>query len=159
MKKVLFVLLSVCAMTATAQEIEVCDSIDLETGVIYPANGAPSEVVDTISCDELVGEKPAVPQVPFSELDSLTMSNLDDRYVVAWKGGKCGIYDIVKEENVTNIEYKELWFSFRKEMEGEYYTYFGWDEVDKKGVIGIAEQTNEYIGISFPKKQEEDRKE
>lgn len=159
MKKVLFVLLSVCAMTAAAQEIEVCDSIDLETGVIYPASCVSAEVVDTISCEELVGEKTAVPQVPFSELDSLTMSNLDDRYVVAWKGGKCGIYDIVKEENVTNIEYKELWFSFRKEMEGEYYTYFGWDEVDKKGVIGIAEQTNEYIGISFPKKQEEDRKE
>ena len=44
-------------------------------------------------------------------------------------------------------------------MEGEYYTYFAWDEEDKYGVVGVSEQTNEYIEISFPKKQEEDRKE
>ena len=157
MRKVLFaLLLSVSAMTAAAQEIEVCDSIDLETGVIYPANGAPSEAVDTICCDELVGEKPAIPQVPFNELDSLTMSNLDDRYVVVWKGGKCGIYDIVKEENVTRIEYGYLRFSFRKEMDGEYYTYFSWEDETTLGVIGIAEVDNQFMSIGMLKKDDDE---
>ena len=61
------------------------------------------EVVDTIDCSKL--EAPSIPQIPFAELDSLTMSNLDDRYVVVYKDGKCGIYDLLKGENVTRIEY------------------------------------------------------
>ena len=56
---------------------------------------------------------------------------------------------------MTNIEYKELWFSFRREIEGEYYTYFGWDEEDTKGVIGVAEVNNTFVAIWFPKNDEE----
>lgn len=80
------------------------------------------EAVDTIDCFKLATS--SIPQISFEELDSLTMSSFDDRYVVVYKGGKCGIYDLQKEENVTRIEYSYLKLSFRKEMEGEYYTYF-----------------------------------
>jgi len=66
----------------------------------------------------------------------------------------CGIYDISKGENVTRIEYKKLWFAFRKEMEGEYYSYFGWDEEETKGIIGVAEANNQFMAISMPKKDE-----
>ena len=159
MKKFLIVMLVMVAVNVTAQEIEVVDSIDVETGIIYPANGL--AVVDTISADTLDMFDPPVPQIPLDQCDSLMVSSPGDRYGVVWKNGKCGIYDISKWENVTRIAYKDLWFSFRKEMEGEYYSYFGWDEDNTKGVIGVAEVNNQFVTICMPKNDdnEEDRKE
>lgn len=123
MRKIFVMMSLLLATSVSAQVIEAVDSIDVETGVIYYADS--TQVTDTISCDTLDLSKPPIPQIPFEEeLDSLTMSSLDDRYVVVYKDGKCGIYDLLKEENVTRIEYSYLRFSFRKEMEGEFYTYF-----------------------------------
>ena len=97
------------------------------------------------------------------ECDSLMARDITDHYGVVYKGGKCGIYDLVKHENVTRIEYRELWFSFRREIEGEYYSYegeyysyFGWEENDSKGVIGVAEANNQFVAISMPKEQNEE---
>lgn len=148
----IFILLMALAIDVNAQVVELVDSIDLETGVIYPANNV--EVVDTIDCSEI--EASTIPQIPFEKLDSLTLSSLDDRYIVVYKDGKCSIYDLKKEENVTRIEYGYLRFSFRKEMEGEYYTYFSWEEETTLGVIGIAEVNNQFISIAMPKKDEDD---
>lgn len=133
--------LATIAQTTVVDSIDVSDINDIE-------------VVDTIDCSKF--ETPSIPQIPFGELDSLTMSSLDDRYVVVYKDGKCGIYDLQKEENVTRIDYGYLRFSFRKEMEGEYYTYFFWEEETTKGVIGIAEVNNRLISIALPKKEEDD---
>ena len=142
----------------SAQEIEAVDSIDVETGIIYPANGGVA--IDSICADTLGMSDPPVPQIPLDQCDSLMVSSPGDRYGVVWKDGKCGIYDISKWENVTRIAYKDLWFSFRKEMEGEYYSYFGWDEDNTKGVIGVAEVNNQFVTICMPKNDdEEERKE
>lgn len=143
------------ALGINAKKIESVGSINLRTGVVYSTDGTIEETPDTISADSFL--KLSVTQVPLDSCDSLTVRNPSDCYGVVWKGGRCGIYDISKRENVTNIEYKELWFSFRREMDGEYYTYFGWNEVDKKGVIGVAEANNTFIAISFPKNEEERR--
>ena len=145
MKQVFFLFAWAFSLTTTAQTA-VVDSIDVP-GIDN------IEVVDTIDCSQL--ETPSIPQIPFEELDSLTMSSLDDRYVVVYKDGKCGIYDLLKEENVTRIEYSYLRFSFRKEMEGEYNTYFFWEEETTQGVIGIAEVNNQFISIAMPKKDED----
>ena len=153
MKKILVMMTLLLATSVSAQVIEAVDSIDVETGVIYYADS--TQVTDTISCDTLDLSKQPIPQIPFEELDSLTMSSLDDRYVVVYKDGKCGIYDLLKEENVTRIEYGYLRFSFRKEMEGEFYTYFSWEEDKTLGVIGIAEVNNQFISIAMPKKENE----
>ena len=152
-KGLLLVLFLYAALYSGAQEIEAVDSIAVETGIIYPANGVVMETPDTISSDSIM--EPSAIQVPLDSCDSLMVRNADDRYGVVWKDGKCGIYDITQWENVTNIEYKELWFSFRREIEGEYYTYFGWDEDDTKGVIGVAEVNNTFVAIWFPKNDEE----
>ena len=154
MKKILVMMSLLLATSVSAQVIEAVDSIDVETDVIYYANS--TQVTDTVSCDTLDLSKPPIPQIPFEELDSLTMSSLDDRYVVVYKDGKCGIYDLLKEENVTRIEYGYLRFSFRKEMENEYYTYFFWEEDTTRGVIGIAEVNNQFISIAMPKKEDDD---
>lgn len=144
MKQILLVLSWFFAMTVAAQTAEV-DSICIDD--LYGA-----EVVDTIDCAEL--EMPAIPQIPFEELDSLTMSGLDDRYVVVYKDGKCGVYDLLKEENVTRIEYEFLAMGFRKEFEGEHFTYFQLITDGKEGVLGIAEASNQFIAILMPKEDE-----
>ena len=139
---------------ASAQEIEAVDSIDVETGIIYYADS--TQVSDTISTDSMNCANPPIPQIPLEDCDSLMARDYTDHYGVVYKDGKCGIYDLVKHENVTQIEYKELWFSFRREIEGEYYSYFGWEENDSKGVIGIAEANNQFVAISMPKEQNEE---
>ncbi len=146
MKQILLFFALAFGLIAAAQTA-VVDSIDV-------SNIDTIEVVDTIDCSKL--ETPFIPQIPFGELDSLTMSNLDDRYVVVYKDGKCGIYDLQKEENVTRIEYGHLRFSFRKEMEVEYYTNFSWEEETTMGVIGIAEVNNQFLSIATPKKEDDD---
>ena len=145
MKHLLLLFAWAFGLTTSAQT-SVVDSIDL-------SDIDTIEIVDTIDCSRL--ETPFIPQIPFGELDSLTMSSLDDRYVVVYKDGKCGIYDLQKDENVTRIEYGYLRFSFRKEMEGEYYTYFFWEEETTQGIIGIAEVNNQFISIAMPKKDED----
>lgn len=152
MKKYLLAMLVLVTANVAAQEIEAVDSIDLETGIIYPANGG--AVVDTICADTLDVSNPPVPQIPLDQCDSLMVSSPGDRYGIVWQNGKCGIFDISEWENVTRIAYKDLWFSFRKEMEGEYYSYFGWDEDNTKGVIGVAEVNNQFITICMPKKDD-----
>ena len=156
MRQIVLMLMLMMVGSMSAQEVEAVDSLDLETGIIYHPDGTQEvdSCRDTVSCSTA----PSIPQIPFGELDSLTMRSLDDRYAVVWKGGKCGVYDFLKEENVTRIEYSFLRLSFRKELEGAYYTYFAWDEEDKYGVVGISEQTNEFIAISFPRENKEEER-
>lgn len=110
------------------------------------------EVADTVSCEEQ--ENPPVPQIPFEELDSMTMQSMDDRYVVVYKEGKCGIYDLMREKNVTRIEYDELVMAFRKELEGESYTYFRVVVERKKGLLGISERDNQFVAVLMSKEEE-----
>ena len=140
-------------LTVFAQEIEAVDSIDVETGVIYYADS--TQVSDTISTDTIDCANPPIPQIPLEECDSLMARDITDHYGVVYKDGKCGIYDLVKHENVTRIEYSYLWYAYRKEFEGEYFTYFSWEEPETIGVVGVAEVNNQFIGISMPKKQDE----
>ena len=138
---------------ASAQEIEAVDSIDVETGVIYYADS--TQVTDTICADSIDYANPPIPQIPLEECDSLMARDVTDHYGVVYKDGKCGIYDLIKNENVTRIEYSYLWYAYRKEFEGEYFTYFSWEEPETIGVVGVAEVNNQFIGISMPKKKDE----
>lgn len=153
MKQTFLLLCMLLPLVVSAQEVEAVDSIDIETGVIHYADTTKKDNV--VSTDTLDSTNPPIPQIPLDECDSLMVGCSDDRYGVVWKDGRCGIYDIFKWENVTRIEYKDLWFSFRREIEGEYYSYFGWNEDDTKGVIGIAEVNNQFITILMPKEQDE----
>lgn len=154
MKETLFLLLCiVMPCVASAQEIEAVDSIDVETGVIYYADS--TQVTDTICADSIDYANPPIPQIPLEECDSLMARDVTDHYGVVYKDGKCGIYDLIKHENVTRIEYSYLWYAYRKEFEGEYFTYFSWEEPETIGVVGVAEVNNQFIGISMPKKKDE----
>ena len=154
MRNFIFVLLMAMAIGVNAQVLEPVDSIDLETGVIYPANKV--ELVDTVSCDTIDLRNPPIPQIPLSECDSIVMIDLNGRYVAVYKEGKCGVYDITKAVNVTRIEYPWLSAGFRREFEGSFITYFYTAYPDKYGVVGVSEETNEFICILYPYKEEEE---
>ena len=144
MKQILLLFAWAFAMTAVAQTAEV-DSINVDD--LYN-----TEAADTIDCADL--ETPDIPQIPFEELDSITMSSLDDRYVVVYKDGKCGVYDLLKEENVTRIEYEYLSMGLRKEFEREFYTYFRLINDGNEGILGIVETNNQFIAVMMPKEEE-----
>lgn len=77
MRNFIFVLLMAMAIGVNAQVLEPVDSIDLETGVIYPANNV--EVADTVSCDTIDLRNPPIPQIPLTECDSIVMIDLNGR--------------------------------------------------------------------------------
>ena len=155
MRNFIFVLLMAMAIGVNAQVLEPVDSMDLETGVIYPVNNV--EMVDTVSCDTIDFRNPPIPQIPLTECDSIVMIDQNGRYVAVYKEGKCGVYDITKAVNVTRIEYPWLSAGFRREFEGSFFTYFYTAYPDKYGVVGVSEQTNEFICILYPYKEEEEK--
>ncbi len=94
-----------------------------------------------------------VAQIPLEVCDSLMANSIEDKYGIVYKDGKCGVYDIQKRENVTDIEYPPLYFSTRTEMEdGSWYSYFTWEEETQTGTIGVAEATNTFMVVTMPKK-------
>lgn len=98
---------------------------------------------------------PPIPQIPLGECDSLMFRSLDDRYAIMWKDGKCGIYDIGKGENVTKIEFDELQIGHRIELEdGSYSTFFSACINEQNGIIGVSEETNQFVAIWMPKEEE-----
>lgn len=153
MRNFIIVLLMAMAIGVNAQVLEPVDSMDLETGVIYPVNNV--EMVDTVSCDTIDFRNPPIPQIPLTECDSIVMIDQNGRYAAVYKEGKCGVYDISKAVNVTRIEYPWLSAGFRREFEGSYFTYFYTAYPDKYGVVGVSEETNDYICILYPYKEEE----
>ena len=154
MKQTFFLLCMLLPLVVSAQEIEAVDSIDLETGVIYYADS--TQVSNMVSSDTIVSTNPPIPQIPLEECDSLMARDITDHYGVVYKDGKCGIYDLVKHENVTRIEFSYLWYAYRKEFEGEYFTYFSWEEPETLGVVGVAEANNQFVAVSMPKKKQDD---
>lgn len=153
MKQLLLVLSMLLPMAVSAQEVEVVDSFVVKAISVYDADS--SQVGSEVCEDAIDSANPPVPQVPLEECDSLMAHAKDAHYGVVYKDGKCGIYDLVKRENVTRIEYSHLWYAYRREFEGEYFTYFSLEEPDVIGVVGVVEENNQFMVISMPKKKEE----
>ena len=107
---------------------------------------------ETTHGDTLELASQSIPQTPFEELDSLLMNRIGDRYVVVYKDGRCGIYDLMKEVNVTRIRYESLRFLSRKEIEGDYYTFFSVKEGNCSGIISISEANNQFVVTTMPPK-------
>lgn len=155
MRKFVFILFLLMTISVSAQEIEPVDSLDEETGLIYHPDGTVS--VDSLCADTIDFKKPPVPQIPIRECDCLVVVDPMFHYCVVYKNGLCGVYDIKKKRNVTRIEFPYLEYAYRKEMEGQYYTYLTWKIADgRTGIVGISEQTNEFVTIIFPKEDEDD---
>ncbi len=72
---------------------------------------------------------------------------LTNRYGLIVTGGKYGIRDNEKKENVTEVIYDDASPAFRRKVEDEYFTYFYIMKDGRKGIVGIAESTNNVMTI------------
>lgn len=68
-------------------------------------------VADTIDAEEAFGKKP-ITQVPLEQCEQIDTCSIA-KFAVVSKGGKQGIYDLEKHENVTEIDLDVAGFSRR----------------------------------------------
>lgn len=130
--------------TMSAQSVEMeSDSID--------ANEA---VVDTISADELFSNSLDSIINDLKEFDNVELSP-NPRYAFVTKDGKMGIFDMTRMENVTKIEFDDIWFSMRSTSDTGNMTLFRFKQGAKLGVLGVYEPDNSYRMIYFTDPDEE----
>ena len=120
MRKALLFICMMTAIVASAQSEEeewIPDSIAIDITV-------DSTAVDT------GGSIPDIEEVEW-----------DDRYTVAERDGKWGLYDVKGDSLLTDHIYDEAGPAFRKRVFDEYITYFFVRQDDLSGVVGVFEST------------------
>ena len=129
MKKLVMLLFG-CMMTAIAAsaQVNVVDSV---------AEWIP----DSIEVDSIAMDEESCHDLEISDCE------LTDRYGLIVTGGKYGIRDNEKKENVTEVIYDDASPAFRRKVEDEYFTYFYIMKDGRKGIVGIAESTNNVMTI------------
>lgn len=112
---------------------------------IRQADARETIMADTVSMDELVGKKPT--QVPLKQCHVTHISE-DGRYAVVSNSGKRGIYDLIKGENVTEIDMDEMGYSRHVVEEDSIHIYYFWAERGlQSGIIGVIGSNNHTMAI------------
>lgn len=131
-KSMKFLCKAVCAAAFLALSIRQADARETITA-------------DTVSMDELVGKKPT--QVPLEQCHVTDISE-DGRYAVVSNSGKRGIYDLIKGENVTEIDMDEMGYSRHVVEEDSIHIYYFWAERGlQSGIIGVIGSNNHTMAI------------
>lgn len=76
----------------------------------------------------------------------------NERYSIAYKNGKCGVYDNDADSLVTALQYDELTYGRRASNGDTESTLWGCKVNDCEGMLSIICETNEKVEIIFPKK-------
>lgn len=112
---------------------------------IRQADARETIMADTVSMDELVGKKTT--QVPLEQCRVTDISE-DGRYAVVSNSGKRGIYDLIKGENVTEIDMDEMGYSRHVVEEDSIHIYYFWAERGlQSGIIGVIGSNNHTMAI------------
>lgn len=133
MRKVMLIVCLMAALAASAQE-NVVDSVE----EWVPDSIAVDITIDSTAVDTR-GTNPDIEEVEWS-----------DRYAVASKDGKCGIFDVKADSLVTNLIFDEAYPANRKKVFGEYITYYSIRQGNRLGVVGIFESMNSPTIILAP---------
>ena len=103
-------------------------------------------VADTIDAEEAFGKKP-ITQVPLEQCEQIDTCSIA-KFAVVSKGGKQGIYDLEKHENVTEIDLDVAGFSRRYVSEdGIEVFYFYVEKGIECGTIGVVGENNQTVGV------------
>ena len=103
-------------------------------------------VADTIDAEEAFGKKP-ITQVPLEQCEQIDTCSIA-KFAVVSKGGKQGIYDLEKHENVTEIDLDVAGFSRRYVSEdGIEVFYFYVEKGIERGTIGVVGENNQTVGV------------
>lgn len=96
-------------------------------------------IPDSIEVDSVVMDEDSCQDHEISDCE------LTNRYGLIVTGGKYGIRDYEKKENVTEVIYDDANPGFRRKVENEYITYFYIRQGERNGMVGIIESTNDVM--------------
>lgn len=75
------------------------------------------------------------------------------RYGIAYREGKCGVYDYMADSLVTELKYDVLGYG-RYGMENGVELTVWWFEIDGAGgMLSVIGESNETVEVLFPKKR------
>ena len=111
------------------------------------AASAQVNVVDSVEKwipDSIEVDSVAMDEDSFQDLE-ISDCELTNRYGLIVTGGKYGIRDNEKKENVTEVIYDDVSPAFRRRVENEYITYFYIRQGERNGMVGILESSNDVM--------------
>ena len=142
MRKVMLIVCLMTAIAASAQE-NVVDSVE-------------EWVPDSIAIDVTIDSTAVDTQGAIPDIEEVEWN---DRYAVAEKDGKWGVYDVTADSLVTGLIFDEAYPANRKRVFEEYVSYFSIRQRDRLGVVGIFESTNTPTIILAPPAANQDAQE
>ena len=115
----------------SAQEIVEVDTINVDEAI-----------VDTLIEDTISDYSQYITQYELKECDWVDICQ-NPRYAVVTRNGKKGIYDLILQRNITEIEFRGLGYSKTDEDEdGTSMTLFYAKKGIKLGILGVASSNN-----------------
>lgn len=103
-------------------------------------------ITDTIDAEEVFGKK-NITQIPLDQCEKIDTCSIK-KYAIVTKGGKHGIYDLEKNENVTEIVFDVASFYRRHVSEdGIEVSYFCVEKGIERGIIGVVGKDNQTVGV------------
>ena len=131
MKQILTLIMVMFCVTASAQKTVVADTIDTES---------------------LVEHKP-ITQHKWSKYEYVDTCTTRYAVVHDWNG-RCGIYDLEKKENITELEYRNLYFSRMMDLDdGSQATVFYGYKGHREGIVSVA-PSGDFLAITMPDKEQ-----
>lgn len=131
------------------KRIKICSLVLCLAWIAMSVTASVQDVVpvDTISVAELDEWQQDLPQYDIKEYEWIDICN-NPKYAIVTKDGKKGIYDMLLHRNITEIEYRDLFFSRQTMAEDSTYIslFYGTMGI-KRGIISVAESTNDVLSI------------
>lgn len=131
MKQILTLIMVMFCVTASAQKTVVIDTIDAES----------------------LADRKSVTQHKWSKYEYVDTCTTRYAVVHDWNG-RCGIYDLEKKENITELEYRNLYFSRMMDLDdGSQATVFYGYKGHREGIVSVA-PSGDFLAITMPDKEQ-----
>ena len=131
MKQILSLIVVMLCVTASAQKTVVADTIDAES----------------------LADHRTVTQHQWSKYEYVDTCTTRYAVVHDWNG-RCGIYDLEKKENITELEYRNLYFSRMMDLDdGSQATVFYGYKGHREGIVSVS-PSGDVLAITMPDKEQ-----
>lgn len=112
-----------------------------------PSIAQNAAIPNAIDSDSTFSPKNHITQIPLENCYRIDTCE-EKRFAIVLKDAKCGIYDLQRHENVTNIKYDDLSFSRRHIADDNTEIFYFYAEKGiEQGIIGVYGNNNQTLGI------------
>lgn len=119
------------------------------TDTVYADNTC---IADTIDAESVCLKKP-ITQHNWNKYEWIDTCTTRYAVVHDWKG-RCGIYDLEKQKNITELEYRNLYLSRMTDLEnGSQATVFFGYKGHRKGIVSVS-PSGDVVTITMPDEKE-----